>query len=103
MKLINKMKHFYKLSLVLIIVLTTFNCSSDDDGSTTTGNTDEYFKYTIDGVERIFDYDVEGHLETQTTTSIDIFEINASGQQPSGDLRKNCSSFFICKYRSFFT
>ena len=101
MKLINKMKHFYKLSLALIIVLTAFNCSNDDDGSTTTGNTDEYFKYTIDGVERIFDYEVEGHLETQTTTSIDIFEINASGQQPSGDLRRIAAAFSFINTGAF--
>lgn len=76
-----------------LLILLTFSCSNDDDGSTTTGNTNEYFKYTIDGVERIFDYEVEGHLETDTSTIIDRFEINASGQQPSGDLRRIAASF----------
>ncbi|WP_289044168.1 hypothetical protein [uncultured Olleya sp.] len=82
------MKTIIKVILLLTISITVFNCSDDDDGSTTTGNTNEYFKYTIDGVERIFDYQVEGHLETDTSTIIDRFEINASGQQPSGDLRR---------------
>ncbi|WP_458626833.1 hypothetical protein [Winogradskyella sp. PC D3.3] len=72
---------------LIVLVFCTFSCSNDDDGSTTTGNTDEYFKYTIDGVERIFDYDIEAHLETDSSTLIDKYEINASGQQPSGDLR----------------
>lgn len=69
------------------------SCNNDDDGSTTTGNTDEYFKYSIDGLERIFDYEVEAHLETDLTTLIDKYEINASGQQPSGDLRRIAAVF----------
>lgn len=86
------MKSILKFSLLFILVLN-LACSSDDDGSTTTGNTDEYFKYTIDGVERIFDYSVEGHLETDNSTIIDRFEINATGQQPSGDLRRIAVAF----------
>lgn len=86
------MKIVLKISLLLTLVFIVA-CSNDDDGSTTTGNTNEYYKYTIDGVERIFDYEVEGHLETDTSTIIDIFEINASGQQPSGDLRRIAASF----------
>lgn len=78
--------------LLLILCIVT-SCSDDDDGSTTTGNTAEYFKYTIDGVERIFDFEVEGHFETDMTTIIDKFEINASGQQPSGDLRRIAAAF----------
>jgi len=77
-----------KYIYLLTIALAIFSCSSDDDGSTTTGNTDEYFKYTIDGVERIFDNSVEGHLETDNSTVIDRFEINATGIQPNGDLRR---------------
>lgn len=83
-------------------LLFIFNgCANDDDGSTTTGNTDEYFNYTIDGVERIFDFEVEGHLETQTTTSIDIFEINASGQQPSGEFRRIAVAFSFVNTGAF--
>jgi len=88
------MKTILKNTLVLILFTTLiFSCSSDDDGSTTTGNTDEYFKYTIDGVERIFDNSVEGHLETDNSTIIDRFEINATGIQPNGDVRRIGGSF----------
>lgn len=86
------MKTILKISLLLTLVFIVA-CSSDDDGSTTTGNTDEYFKYTIDGVERIFDYEVEGHLETETSTIINRFEINATGLQPNGDIRRIGGSF----------
>ncbi|WP_055446439.1 hypothetical protein [Lacinutrix mariniflava] len=87
------MKTILKSIMLLTIVLVAFGCSDDDDGSTTTGNTNEYFKYTIDGVERIFDYDIEAHLETDGTTIIDKYEINASGQQSSGDLRRIAAVF----------
>lgn len=82
-----------KYILLFALAILTFSCSDDDDGSTTTGNTNEYFKYTIDGVERIFDYQVEAHLETDASTVIDKYEINASGQQPSGDLRRIAAVF----------
>lgn len=85
---------------ILTIIFSFISCDNDD-GSTTTGNTLEYFKYTIDGSERIFDYEVEGHLETQTTTSIDIFEINASGQQPSGNLRRVAAAFSFVNTGAF--
>ena len=87
------MKTIFNSLFIASFALLLFSCSSDDDGSTTTGNTQEYFKYTIDGVERIFDFEVEGHLETDTSTIIDRYEINASGQQPSGDLRRIGASF----------
>jgi hypothetical protein len=82
-----------KIIYLLLLLCFVTACDNDDDGSTTTGNTDEYFKYTIDGEERIFDYDVEGHLETETSTLIDKYEINASGQQPSGNLRRIAAVF----------
>ena len=87
------MKTIFKSFLLTVIVLLVFSCSSDDDGSTTTGNTQEYFKYSIDNVERIFDYDVEAHLETDASTIIDRYEINATGQQPSGDIRRIAAAF----------
>jgi len=89
------MKLILKTITLIVFATLAFSCSDDDDGSTTTGNTQEYFKYTIDGVERIFDYDVEAHLETDSSTIIDRYEINASGQQPSGDLRRIGASFFF--------
>lgn len=88
------MKNLLKLSL-LILIFQFAACSDSDDGSTTTGNTDEYFKYTADGVERIFDYTIEGHKETQTNSNVATFEINASGQQPNGDLRRVAFTFFF--------
>jgi hypothetical protein len=87
------MKSIIKNIALSVFTLLAFSCSDDDDGSTTTGNTQEYFKYTIDGQERIFDYEVEAHLETNTSTIIHRYEINASGQQPSGDLRRIGASF----------
>jgi len=84
-----------KYILLAFLLFTVFACSDDDDGSTTTGNTQEYFKYTIDGVERIFDFDVEIHLETDTSTSANRFEFNASGQQPSGALRRVSGNLYF--------
>ncbi|WP_290700263.1 hypothetical protein [Lacinutrix sp.] len=86
------MKTILKTLILTVFLTLAFNCSDDDDGTTTTGNTQEYFKYTIDGVERIFDFEVEGHFETDATT-IDKFEINASGEQPSGSLRRIAAAF----------
>lgn len=82
-----------KLISLLSILTLSLSCNTDDDGTTSTGNTQEYFKYTVDGVERVFDYEVESHLETESTTSIDRFEINASGQYANGDLRRIAASF----------
>ncbi|WP_340155148.1 hypothetical protein [uncultured Winogradskyella sp.] len=90
-----------KIIYLLFALCTVTSCNNDDDGSTTTGNTDEYFKYTIDGVERIFDYDTEGHLETDSSTIIDKYEINASGQQPSGDFRRISAVFTFDSSGSF--
>jgi len=78
---------------MLSITLFIFNCSDDDDGTSTTGNTQEYFKYTIDGVERIFDFDVEAHLETDTGSIIDRYEINASGISANETVRRIGASF----------
>lgn len=88
------MKTLLKLSLLLVTLIIT-SCGSDDDGSTTTGNTQEYFKYTVDGVERIFDYQVEIHLETETGNAIDRLEINASGLYQDGSLRRIAGNFFF--------
>lgn len=83
-----------KTILLLTLLITISSCGSDDDGSTTTGNTQEYFKYTVDGVERIFDYEVELHLETETGNAIDRLEINASGLYQDGSLRHIAGNFF---------
>lgn len=78
---------------LIILFIVAWSCNPDDDGTSTTGNTQAYFKYTVDGVERIFDVDVESHLETETVTSIDRFEFSASGLQNNGDLRRIAGSF----------
>ncbi|WP_165748345.1 hypothetical protein [Cellulophaga sp. Z1A5H] len=82
---------FTILSIAAIYLVSS--CSSDD-GSSTTGNTQEYFKYTVDGVERIFDNEVEIHIETSSTTNLIKFEFNANGISPNtNDFRRVAGTF----------
>ncbi|MEO8933415.1 MAG: hypothetical protein ABI295_03835 [Xanthomarina sp.] len=79
---------------ILLIIITICSCgANEDDGSTATGYLDEYFKYRVDGVERVFDYEVEGHLETETNSTTHRFEINASGVQAVEGRRRVGISF----------
>jgi len=89
------------MKTILLAILTTtlfFSCDDDGDGSSTTGNT-EYFKYTIDGVERIFDHQIEAHLETDTRSDIDRYEINATGL--NGEVLRTIAGTFSFSNSSF--
>lgn len=81
-----------KRVFMVLVGIVIISCDSDD-GTSTTGNTDEYFKYSINGVERIFDNDVEAHLETDSGTIIDRYEINANGVSSNGNFRRIGASF----------
>jgi len=80
---------------VLILMLLLIVACESDDGSSNTGNTDEYFKYTINGVERVFDYQVESHRETQSNSIIHSYEISALGLRSDGEFRRVAATFFF--------
>ncbi len=87
------MKHLIK-PLTTLLLLAVFTSCDSDDGSSSNGNTLEYFKYSIDGgANRIFDNEIEAHLETNTNTIIDRYEINATGIRTDGSLRRIAASF----------
>ncbi|MGB1295270.1 MAG: hypothetical protein ACPG6V_07285 [Flavobacteriales bacterium] len=85
------MKTIYFLCSVCLFLISS--CNSDDDASNSTGNTLEYFKYTVDGVERVFDHEVEGHYEVTSNASVRLFEINASGLYASEGVRRIAAVF----------
>jgi hypothetical protein len=88
------MKNIIKTLAIIALAVITISCNTDD-GTSTTGNTQEYFKYKIDdGPVRTFDYQAEGHLETDTSSIIDRYEINAIGiSADTGEVRRIGGSF----------
>lgn len=61
------MKTILKLT-ILYTFLLLFSCENDDDVIIPTGNTQEYFKYTLNnGTERIFDSYAAGHFVASNT------------------------------------
>jgi hypothetical protein len=84
------MNTLIKISIALLVFIS---CNPDDDATNTTGNTQEYFKYTVDGIERVFDNEVEAHYEATSNTTVRLFEINATGLYASEGVRRIAAVF----------
>lgn len=71
--------------LLVIITLTMTSCASNDDITPTT-NTDEFFKYSIDGgPEIIFDQYATGNFFLTTTNAFEKFSFRAGAEDANGN------------------
>ena len=78
------MNSILKSISLTVILLLMYSCSSDD-ALTSTGNTDEYFKYTINnGTERVFDSQAKGWFTSNTNSVYQKFFFRAGAETASG-------------------
>lgn len=73
-------------TLVVIVMLFTIGCSSDDTTITPTQNTNEFFKYSINGeLERVFDVSAKGYHVANTGSASQKFTFRAITETQSGN------------------
>lgn len=92
----------------LLTTLSIFLCScSNNDPIAPTGNTTEYFKYTVDnGTEQVFDFEIESHFESVGQSPIAItYEFNAVAQTNNTDssIKRLSGAFSFANESTFFT
>ena len=72
-------------SISLTVILLLMSSCSSDDALTPTGNTNEYFKYTVNnGVERVFDSQAKGWFTSNTNSVYQKFFFRAGAETASG-------------------
>ncbi|SED17099.1 hypothetical protein SAMN04489761_4501 [Tenacibaculum sp. MAR_2009_124] len=80
-----KVLNFISLSVIAIFFLIHITSCSDSDGTITpTNNTQEYFKYTINGTERIFDVSMTAYRVINPNPNYQKFFFRAGATQPGG-------------------
>lgn len=78
------MKSIIQISFILVVVLVTYNCENDDNIATPTNNTDEYFRYTLDGNERIFEGFMNAYYVVNPDPNYQKFTFRAGANTTNG-------------------
>ncbi|SFD51778.1 hypothetical protein SAMN04489722_11145 [Algibacter lectus] len=95
------MNSILKSISLAVILLLIYNCSNDD-ALTSTGNTDEYFKYTVNnGVERVFDSQAKGWFTSNTNSVYQKFFFRAGAETASGSSPIIDGSFTFQDFSTF--
>jgi len=95
------MNSILKSISLAVILLLIYNCSNDD-ALTSTGNTDEYFKYTINnGTERVFDSYAKGWFTSNANSVYQKFFFRAGAETASGSSPILDGSFSFQDFTAF--
>ena len=98
------MKTQVKTFLLVIVAITFFNCNNDDDVVTPTGNTSEFFKYSINGgAERVFDSYATGRYTSNTNSAFHKFTFRAGADTANGASLTVDGDFTFSDLNSFLT
>ena len=90
-------------SIYFVLFTMVFISCEDSAPIVPTNNTTQYFKYSIDGVERVFDAEVESHMEVDPNNpNVFQYEFNARANTSNGDSTARIGGNFTFSTQALF-
>lgn len=96
----NTNKTTYYLA-ILLIVLSFISCNNDDGIQPANNNTAEYFKYTLDGNERVFEGFMNAYYVANPDPNFEKFTFRAGANTTNGGSIYVDGDFTFPNYSSF--